>query len=66
MKTTSQLVIAYLNCKYKAYLLTTDVASEPSNYEAFLQNQAEKYAGAAVSTLVGPAKSIFMPFAKLA
>jgi len=54
VKTTSQLVIAYLNCKYKAYLLTTDVAIEPSNYEAFLQSQAEVYAAAATNTLLAP------------
>jgi predicted RecB family nuclease len=52
VKLTNQAVIAYLNCKYKAYLLTTDVASELSAYEAFLQNQDEKYIGAASSALL--------------
>lgn len=57
MKITNQLVIAYLNCKYKAHLLTTDIASEPSNYEAFLQSQAEDYTGRAISTLVASENS---------
>ncbi|RKE26102.1 putative RecB family nuclease [Paraburkholderia sp. BL23I1N1] len=54
MKITNQIIGEYLNCKYKAYLLATEVASEPSDYEALMRHREEQYARAATSALFSP------------
>ena len=46
MKITEEVLTAYLHCKYKAYLLLTDVVQEPSEYEQWLQRHDQDIAAA--------------------
>ena len=52
MKITEEVLTAYLHCKYKAYLLLTDVVWEPSVYEQWLHRQQQEYTAAAMRVLL--------------
>jgi len=52
MKITEEVLTAYLHCKYKAYLLLTDVVREPSAYEQWLHRHQQEYTVAATRVLL--------------
>jgi predicted RecB family nuclease len=51
-KITTEVLAEYLQCRYKAYLILTGVACEPSPYEHWLSRDEDKYAAAGRSALV--------------
>jgi hypothetical protein len=51
-KITTEVLVEYLHCKYKAYLILSGVICEPSPYERWLQRTEDQYAAAARSVLV--------------
>ena len=55
LKIANDIITDYLNCKYKAYLLASNVAARTSVYEEFLQQREQKYIGGAIDVLLGRA-----------
>jgi predicted RecB family nuclease len=51
-KITDEVIIAYLHCKYKAHLILTGVAREPSDHERWLRSFETKYIEAATKSLL--------------
>jgi predicted RecB family nuclease len=51
-KITPEVLAAYLNCKYKAYLILSGVVLERSAHEQWLHCNEEQYANAAARALV--------------
>jgi hypothetical protein len=51
-KITTEILAEYLHCKYKAYLILTGVACEPSPYEHWLHTDEDQYAAGGRSALV--------------
>ena len=60
VKITEEVLTAYLHCKYKAYLLLTDVVREPSAYEQWLQRHQQEYTVAATRVLLARAEASCM------
>ena len=61
MKLTEEVLTAYLHCKYKAYLLLTDVVQELSEYEQWLQRLDREYTTAATRVLLERAEALCLP-----
>ena len=51
-KITTEVLVEYLRCKYKAYLILTGIVPEPSPYEQWEHRNEQCYAVAARSVLV--------------